>query len=277
MSLHQRGVGKFPRSIDINGSFGWTMSVLWSYRERLARNNIEPTFEMLTEMLYQITDEDGLPFGAKPSEPAVPEMEEIEPITDDLGVFSKDGRLMVSSRTVASAFEKRHRDVLRDIKNLDCSKDFTERNFALSEYKDSTGRILPEYHMTRDGFTFLAMGYTGKKAAQYKEAYIEKFNEMEAELKALETPALPEPKTSKSQKKFYMPEEAAEELGLCGYRVLYSRMEALGMLTRGEKRVSPAPEFSKYVRLKTVGTKKGNNYQRIVITPIGIDYLRAKL
>ncbi len=116
---------------------------------------------------------------------AVPEPEAVvltPEETGSLGVFSRDGRIWVSSRDVAAKFEKNHRDVIRSVKNLDCSEEFTERNFALSEYKDPTGRTLPQYLMTRDGFTFLAMGFTGPKAARFKEAYIAEFNRMEEEL-----------------------------------------------------------------------------------------------
>ena len=56
------------------------------------------------------------------------------------------------------------------------------RNFAQSEYINEQGHSQPHYIMTRDGFTFLVMGYTGEKAAQFKEAYIEQFNRMEQEL-----------------------------------------------------------------------------------------------
>ena len=70
----------------------------------------------------------------------------------------------------------------KGIRNLMVSKDFTERNFALSAYADPTGRSLPMYHLTRDGFMILAMGYTGAKAMALKEAYIAEFNRMEAEL-----------------------------------------------------------------------------------------------
>jgi Rha family phage regulatory protein len=280
MNMHKRGVEKFPRLIDHNWSFGWTMTVLWTHRNRLVKANIEPTQEMLLEMLYGIVDENLLPFGASAELAGQEAEEEIAPIADGLGVFEKDGRFMVSSRTVAVVFGKSHAHVLRDIKSLDCSKDFHASNFGLVEYVDAKGQERPECHMTKDGLTFLVMGYTGQKAAQYKEAYINKFNEMEAELRAREAIALPSPMPAieppKPSKKFYMPEEAAEELGLNGYRVLYARMEALGMLARG-KHIVPAPEFSKYVRAKTVGTKKGNKYKRVVITPSGIDYLRMNL
>lgn len=83
---------------------------------------------------------------------------------------------------VAETFEKRHGDVLRDIEKLDCSIDFTERNFALSSYKDASGKSNKMYYITRDGFTILAMGYTGVKAMRFKEAYIRQFNAMEKAL-----------------------------------------------------------------------------------------------
>lgn len=101
---------------------------------------------------------------------------------NELGVFSRDGRIWVSSRDVAEKFEKPHDKVLRSIRTLDCSPEFTAANFGVSEYKDPTGRTLPQYLMTRDGFTFLAMGFTGTKAARFKEAYIAEFNRMEEEL-----------------------------------------------------------------------------------------------
>ena len=85
---------------------------------------------------------------------------------------------------VAEYFGKQHKDVLRAIKMLDCSADFQERNFALSFYINDIGRNggkkqNPMYYMTRDGFTFLVMGFTGKIAARFKEGYINAFNEME--------------------------------------------------------------------------------------------------
>ncbi|MGS0948380.1 Rha family transcriptional regulator, partial [Escherichia coli] len=69
--------------------------------------------------------------------------------------------------------------VLDRIRNLECSAEFTEHNFVLSEYTDASGRKLPCYQITRDGFAFLAMGFTGKRAARFKEAYINAFNQME--------------------------------------------------------------------------------------------------
>ena len=105
---------------------------------------------------------------------------------DDYGIFvdSKD-TARVDSVFVAKFFEKRHDDVLRSIRNLDCSDEFRLRNFAESSYKDGQGKKQPCYAMTRDGFTFLAMGYRGEKAAKFKELYIRRFNEMEKFIKTL--------------------------------------------------------------------------------------------
>lgn len=85
---------------------------------------------------------------------------------------------MVDSVLVAKKFSKEHRDVLRALKNLDCSDDFKLRNFAQGTYVVRNTEY-PMYNMTRDGFTFLCMGFTGKEAAKWKEAYINAFNAME--------------------------------------------------------------------------------------------------
>ena len=96
---------------------------------------------------------------------------------------------VTSSLKVAEMFRKEHKHVLRDIKNLDCSEEFAKSNFGLSKYKDSTGKFNPMYYMTKDGFTFLVMGYRGKKAAGFKEDYIKAFNLMENTLKEKQTAA----------------------------------------------------------------------------------------
>ncbi|EER0876390.1 peptidase [Escherichia coli] len=93
-----------------------------------------------------------------------------------------NGRVVTTSLAVANYFTKRHERVLDRIRNLECSAEFTEHNFVLSEYTDALGRKLPCYQITRDGFAFLAMGFTGKRAARFKEAYINAFNQMEKQL-----------------------------------------------------------------------------------------------
>lgn len=92
------------------------------------------------------------------------------------------GKAVVSSKEVALRFQKKHNDVLRDINRIRSMvpKSFTERNFAPSEYTDSTGRTLPAFNLTRDAFSLLAMGFTGKVAVMWKLKYLEAFNALEA-------------------------------------------------------------------------------------------------
>ncbi|MCL6593955.1 MAG: Rha family transcriptional regulator, partial [Alicyclobacillus sp.] len=77
-------------------------------------------------------------------------------------------------------------NVLRDIANLDCSEEFRILNFEVSSYVNEQGKKQPQILMTKDGFTFLVMGYRGKKAARFKEAYIARFNAMEAFIRSLQ-------------------------------------------------------------------------------------------
>jgi len=110
------------------------------------------------------------------------------------------GKVVTSSVEIARVFDKRHDDVLKAIRNLlsDLSGDYL-RNFAevSIEYQNGKGgtQTAPAYHLTRDGFTLLAMGFNGKKALAFKLAYIDAFNKMEAELtgKALPPPPPPVP------------------------------------------------------------------------------------
>ena len=104
-----------------------------------------------------------------------------------------DGRPATTSREVAHYFRKRHDNVVRDIRSImdNCPEEFTALNFEVSNYLDQTGRSLPMYIIFRDGFTLLAMGYTGPEAMRFKLAYIEAFNRMEAELAKRKRSALP--------------------------------------------------------------------------------------
>ncbi len=117
-------------------------------------------------------------------------MKELIPM-NEYGIFAdKKDNVWVDSRYVAQAFEKQHKDVLRTIRlivsdNSGYSNDFTGRNFALSSYIDTTGRKLPCYNLTRDGFVALVMAFSGKKADHFRELYIKRFDEMESFIKTL--------------------------------------------------------------------------------------------
>lgn len=107
-----------------------------------------------------------------------------------LGLTERNGKVVVSSRDIARVFEKEHRDVLKSIRNLNITDDFRLRNFAQSTYLNEQSHEMPEYLLSRDGFTIIAMGYTGEKAMRFKEAYISAFNEMEHRLQTL--PSIPD-------------------------------------------------------------------------------------
>lgn len=107
-----------------------------------------------------------------------------------------DGTPTTTSSDVARHFGKRHDDVLKAVRNLTAQLPLEHlRNFAevITEYENGKGgkQAAPAYRITRDGFTLLAMGFTGKKALTFKLAYIEAFNRMEREL--LGKPTQPEP------------------------------------------------------------------------------------
>lgn len=100
----------------------------------------------------------------------------------------KDGRVGTTSLRVAEIFNKKHKRILQTIRDLDCSDDFRGHNFVPSfrirQLPNGMGeRQDPYYFITRDGFVFLVMGFTGKTAAKFKEAYINAFNVMEERLR----------------------------------------------------------------------------------------------
>lgn len=99
--------------------------------------------------------------------------------THEVSVTFVDGKATTTSLDVAAHFGKRHDDVLKRIRTLECSSEFTLRNFAECSRAGANNKPEPFYRMTRDGFTFLCMGFTGREAAVWKESYINAFNKME--------------------------------------------------------------------------------------------------
>lgn len=105
----------------------------------------------------------------------------------DLVFLGNNGQPVTNSLKVAEIFGKRNYNVLRDIRELDCTKEFHELNFEfmvkMRELPQGGSQKTECCQMTKNGFVFLVMGYTGAKAAQFKEAYISAFDRMEAELR----------------------------------------------------------------------------------------------
>lgn len=110
---------------------------------------------------------------------------------DEYGLEIKKDVPYVDSRYVAEMFNKEHKNVLQDIRNLLSVKDglteeFSRLNFQPSKYTNQRGKTYPCYKLTKDGFTMLVMGYNTDKALKFKEMYIKRFNEMESFISTLQ-------------------------------------------------------------------------------------------
>lgn len=108
-------------------------------------------------------------------------------------VIMKDQQPVTTSLQVAEAFDKQHKDVLEAIDTKIQSAENSahyQNMFAEGDYKDSRGRNQRLYYMNRDGFTFIAFGFTGRKADDFKLKYIEAFNQMEDHIK--QQPQIPD-------------------------------------------------------------------------------------
>lgn len=108
-------------------------------------------------------------------------------------VFEKQDKPMTDSLKVAEYFGKNHFHIIRDIETKiipDAPAEFTQSNFGLSYYKDSSGKRNKMYAMTKDGFSLLTFGFTGKKSMKFKTDYIEQFNHMADFIRQLDTARL---------------------------------------------------------------------------------------
>lgn len=112
-------------------------------------------------------------------------------LNPEFNLYERNGQAFCSSRQVAEEFGKRHSDVLRDIEvgieNLIKAgeRKFAETNFTYTTYRDSQNKKQPEVLMAKDGFVYITMSYSGKKATKFKVAYIKRFNDMETFIKSL--------------------------------------------------------------------------------------------
>lgn len=154
---------------------------------------------------------------------------------------------MIDSRTVAEAFGKNHFDVLKAIKNLDCSPEFTASNFAVSTYKDKSGKKNPCYNMTKDGFVFLVMGFTGAKAAEFKEKYIAAFNAMESHIRQFYAYREEYPEYTDAIKEHYEREGKTSRFAYSNEADMINRI-VLGMTAREFKKANEIDEHVNSIR-----------------------------
>ncbi|HHY27181.1 MAG TPA: Rha family transcriptional regulator [Desulfitobacterium dehalogenans] len=111
-------------------------------------------------------------------------------LNPEFNLYERKGKAFCSSRQVAEEFNRRHDHILRNIDDLTAptsgvSDEFRLLNFEESTYKDSSGKKNREYLMAKDGFAMVAMELKGKRARQFKETYIQRFNAMEEFIKSL--------------------------------------------------------------------------------------------
>ena len=100
---------------------------------------------------------------------------------NDIILSTQNGEPVVSSRQIAESFGKEHKHVLDAVKNLVAENSAAKSMFHLSSF-ENRGKKYPMYLLNRDGFSLLAMGFTGKEAVQWKLKYIAAFNAMEKQL-----------------------------------------------------------------------------------------------
>ena len=98
-------------------------------------------------------------------------------------VILKENKAVTTSLKVAESFGKKHRNVMQSIKNLTAENSAVKKMFAQSTYVNVRGQEWPMFYMNRDGFSLLVMGFTGKKALDFKLKYIDAFNKMEQTIK----------------------------------------------------------------------------------------------
>ena len=200
--------------------------------------------------------------------------------------INKQHQSITTSRIVAETFEKNHFHVLRDIRELQCSDEFRATNFGLMvEMKElpQGGAARSEYYeITKDGFTFLVMGYTGEKAAKFKEMFIDAFNTNEALLSSDDYILLRSQEILKErvnlltqqnqvlkhtneileqEKKILLPKaeytdqvlnstdthtfsEVAKSLGLTSATALYNKCRALGVIFKQGDKYLPYSKYS---------------------------------
>ena len=149
-------------------------------------------------------------------------------------VIMKDKQAVTTSLQVAEGFNKRHTHVIEAIENKIHSAENSaqyENMFFEGSYQDKSGKSNKMYFMNRDGFTFIAFGFTGAKADEFKLKYIQAFNEMESHIKQNQL-AIPQSPMEALQLMFDVQKETVEKVGVVDERV--TELEENATLSPGE-------------------------------------------
>lgn len=99
-------------------------------------------------------------------------------------VIMYDQQAVTTSLKIAEVFKKEHKHVMEAIRKLTAENLAVRKMFVEDSYLNSRNQQQPMYYMNRDGFTLLAMGFTGSKAMEFKLKYIDAFNQMEEQIKS---------------------------------------------------------------------------------------------
>ena len=108
----------------------------------------------------------------------------------DIILSTQNGEPVASSRQIAESFGKEHKDTLECIRQILAAENSATKSMFYETTFENRGKQYPMYLMNRDGFTLLAMGFTGKAALEWKLKYIQAFNEMEKKMNAPQMPKL---------------------------------------------------------------------------------------
>ncbi len=100
----------------------------------------------------------------------------------DIILSTQNGEPVASSRQIAESFGKEHKDTLESIRQILAAENSATKSMFYETTFENRGKQYPMYLMNRDGFTLLAMGFTGKAALEWKLKYIAAFNAMEKQL-----------------------------------------------------------------------------------------------
>lgn len=162
-------------------------------------------------------------------------------------------QVVTDSRKVAEVFGKEHKNVIQAIENITAENSAVSSMFYETDYTAGTGKHYKMYLLNRDGFTLLAMGFTGKQALEWKLKYIKAFNEMEAELKAKQEPKSQIDILVESAKALQRQERELARLKLTqeeqaeSLRIVSSRVDTLNCVcTEGTKRQKLVAMVQKY-------------------------------
>ena len=184
-----------------------------------------------------------------------------------------DGKVLTTSRHVAEVFNKNHNHIRRDVKEILEINPKLDTSFKEVEYKDSMNRSQKEYLMDRDGFTLLAMGFTGKESLDWKLKYIDAFNKMEEQLKN-QSPQISE----KDQMLLKLFSKDPIEVAQAHNRIVEIEVEeATVPLIETIEEQKPEVEFSSRIQEDNQNTYSVSEAAKLLKLPYGNKTLFAKL